>query len=86
MNSLNGLFGGSLAMDRPVVDRTQLTGKYNIQLRTAMEAQIDNFGHRVVKFPDLFHDMQSELGLKLVPKRVKMPYFVVEHASTSTPN
>jgi len=86
MKSLNGVFGGSLAMDRPVVDRTQLTGRYNIQLRTAMEAPIDGFGHRTVKFPDLFHDMQSELGLNLVPKRIKMPYFVVEHASIPTPN
>ena len=30
-----------------------------------------------------FKYMQSELGLKLVPKRVKMPYFVVEHAAAN---
>jgi uncharacterized protein (TIGR03435 family) len=86
MNLLNGVFGGGLSVDHPVVDRTHLTGKYNIQLRTAMESQTDDFGHRTVLFPDLAHDMQSELGLRLVPDRVKMAYFVVEQAAEPTPN
>jgi uncharacterized protein (TIGR03435 family) len=84
MNALNG--GGSLTQDRPVVDRTHLTGGYNIQLLTEMDAQTDDFGHRTVQFPNLFHDMQSELGLKLVPDHARMPYFVVERAAAPTPN
>jgi uncharacterized protein (TIGR03435 family) len=84
MNALNG--GGNLTQDRPVVDRTHLTGDYNVQLITDMEAQTDNFGRRTVQFPNLFHDMQSQLGLKIVPDHVRMPYFVVEHAAEPTPN
>ena len=86
MNALNGVNGGRLTVDRTVVDRTHLTGQYNIQLRTEIETQTDGFGSRTLQFPNLFHDMQSELGLKLVPDRVSMPYFVVEHAAAPTPN
>jgi uncharacterized protein (TIGR03435 family) len=43
-------------------------------------------GRRTTRFPNLAHDIQSQLGLKLVSDRVKMPYFVVEHAAAPTPN
>jgi len=56
MDALNG--GGSLTQDRPVVDRTHLTGDYNIQLITEIEAQTDDFGRRTVQFPNLFRDIQ----------------------------
>ena len=84
-NVLNRAFGGQLAVDRPVVDRTNLTSKYNAHLRTARQSEKDDSG-RTTSFPDLFHDIQSQMGLKLVPTKVKMPYFVVEHAVPATPN
>jgi uncharacterized protein (TIGR03435 family) len=84
MNALNG--GGSLTQDRPVVDRTHLTGEYNIQLITEIEDQTDDLDRRTVQFPNLFHDMQAQLGLKMVLDHVKMPYFVVEHVAAPTPN
>jgi uncharacterized protein (TIGR03435 family) len=86
VRSLNNVFGGRLSVDRPVLDRTHLTGKYDMQLRTEMETHTDDFGRRSLQFPNLLHDIQSELGLKLVPERVKMPYFIVEHAAEPTPN
>jgi bla regulator protein blaR1 len=86
MNQLNGMSGGRLTLDRPVVDRTHLTGSYNIQFRTAIETQTDDSGRRTFQFPSLFHDLQSQLGLKLAQARVRMPYFVVEHAAEPTPN
>jgi uncharacterized protein (TIGR03435 family) len=86
INSLNGVFGGILKLERPIVDRTQLTGKYDIQFQTAVELQTDDFGRRTQQLPDLSRDMQSQLGLRLVPERVKMPYFVVEQAAAPSPN
>ena len=82
-NVLNRVFGGPLAVDRPVVDHTNLTGKYNAHLRTVREK--DDSG-RTPSFPDLFHDLQSQMGLKLVPTKAKMPYYTVEHAVPPTPN
>jgi len=84
-NVLNRAFGGPLAVDRPVVDRTNLTGRYNAHLRTARQSEKDDSG-RTTSFPDLFHDIQSQMGLKLVPEKVKMPYYAVEHAIPATPN
>jgi uncharacterized protein (TIGR03435 family) len=83
---LNGVFGGILRLDRTVVDRTQLTGRYDIRLRTEMEIQTDDFGRRTSQLPNLSRDIQAQLGLKLVPDRVSMPYFVVEQAAAPTPN
>jgi uncharacterized protein (TIGR03435 family) len=83
---LNGVFGGILKLERPIIDRTQLAGRYDMQLQTAIEIQTDDFGKRIQHLPNLSRDMQSELGLKLVPDRVKMPYFVVEQAAAPSPN
>jgi uncharacterized protein (TIGR03435 family) len=86
INALNGVFGGIVRLDRTVVDRTRLTGKYDIQLRTEMDTQADDFGRRASQLPNLSRDMQSELGLKLVPDHLSMPCFLVEHAAEPTPN
>jgi uncharacterized protein (TIGR03435 family) len=85
-NKLNGVFGGKLAVDRPIVDRTNLKGNYDIYLRTGIETQTDDAGRRTFQFPDLVHDVQAELGLKLASDHARMPYFVVEQAAAPTPN
>ena len=70
--------------DRPVVDRTDLTGKYDIYLETQRQGQDDTGS--AVPFPNLLRDIQSELGLRLVAQRGSMPCFVVEHAEAPTLN
>lgn len=84
-NSLNRIFGGPLMLDRTVVDRTNLTGKYNAHLITARVSEKDDSG-RVIPFPDLARDMQSQMGLRLVPAKAKMLCYVVEQAAPATPN
>ncbi len=86
INSLNNVFGGILKLERPIVDRTQLAGNYDIRFQTAVEIQTDDFDRRTQQLPDLARDMQAQLGLRLVPERVKMPYFVVEQAAAPSPN
>ena len=78
--------GGNFILDRPVIDRTHLVGKYNIQLITAIETQPDDSGRRTQQFPNLLYDLQSQLGLKLVSDHVSMPYYTVEHSAKPTPN
>jgi uncharacterized protein (TIGR03435 family) len=86
ISALNGTFGGIVRLDRTVVDHTRLTGNYDIHLRTEMVNQTDDFGRRTSQLPNLSRDIQAQLGLKLVPQRVSMPYLVVEHAAAPTPN
>ena len=84
-NALNRVFGGPRMVDRTVVDRTNLTREYNAHLRTVRQSEKDESGSSV-PFPDLFHDMQSQMGLKLATIKAKMLYYVVEHAAPATPN
>jgi uncharacterized protein (TIGR03435 family) len=85
MNQLNGVFGGPAVADRPVVDRTHLTGNYDMHLETERQGQSDD-ASGPVPFPNLMRDMQSELGLRLVAERGSMPCFVVESAEAPAPN
>jgi uncharacterized protein (TIGR03435 family) len=84
MKALNN--GGRLTQDRPVVDRTNLTGDYDIRLVTEIETETDRSGNRTAQIPNLLRDIQTQLGLRIVSRRVKMPYFVVEHAAVPAPN
>ena len=85
MNQMNGVFMGPPVADRPVVDRTHLSGRYDMHLETERRIQVDDAGNSIA-FPNLVGDMQSELGLRLVPERGSLPCFVVEHAASPTPN
>jgi uncharacterized protein (TIGR03435 family) len=85
MSQLNGVFGGPAVADRPVVNRTHLTGNYDMHLETERQGQADD-ASGPVPFPNLPRDMQSELGLRLVAERGSLPCFVVEYAEAPAPN
>lgn len=56
-------------LDRPTLDETGLTGRYNFTLSFALGAR-----------PSLFSAIQSQLGLKLEPKTIQMQTIVVDQA------
>lgn len=85
VDALNDVYGGRLSVDRPVVDGTKLVGRYDLHLRTAVVREENDFGVRF-RFPNLFHDLESELGLRLVASPVPVTYFIVQHAVPPTPN
>jgi uncharacterized protein (TIGR03435 family) len=61
-------------LDLPVVNSTQLLGKYDFSLYWAVEsAGADNSG------PSLFSAVESQLGLKLSPKNASVPLIVIDH-------
>jgi uncharacterized protein (TIGR03435 family) len=72
-----------LTLDRPVVDRTGLTGTFNIQLTFTRENPAamglspdlpDNAA------PSIFVALQQQLGLKLEPVKAPVDVLVVDHA------
>lgn len=65
---------------RPVIDRTGLTGDFDIELTFApFNAPIaDSVA------PDLFTAVQEQLGLKLEPTRAAVDVLVVDHAERPT--
>ena len=70
--------------DRPVADRTGLTGKYNLALRFArpnpQSAGQDS------ELPVLFTAVQEQLGLKLEPARGPVEFLVIDRIEQPTPD
>ncbi|HEY7854802.1 MAG TPA: M56 family metallopeptidase [Terriglobales bacterium] len=86
VNMLNNRYGGPLQLDRPVVDRTGLTGRYDMLFRTELVVAGDGTPLRNATTPNLFHDLESELGLRLVRGRDSFASFVVVSASRPGPD
>ena len=82
-----------VVLDRPVIDRTGLSGRFDFQLAfLPNESQFD--GHPPVTAsqvtgepaPELFDALRSQLGLKLEAVKVSTPVLIVEHAERPTAN
>jgi len=73
-----GEFAPDLAsfLDRPAVDQTGLTGRYDFQLKwTADESRAPTDGTAP---PDMFTAIQQQLGLKLEPAKAQTDLLVVD--------
>jgi uncharacterized protein (TIGR03435 family) len=82
---------GSL-LERPVVDRTALDGKYDVVLRFAWDSAIRQLPLRPQEAPEpsdapnIFTALREQLGLKLESTRAPLDYHVVERVSMPTSN
>lgn len=71
-------------IDRPVIDKTGLTGKYDIRLEATPEFRINNNPQ-----PDdlrIFDAIQQQLGLKLEPQKAAIEVLVVDHMEKPSAN
>jgi uncharacterized protein (TIGR03435 family) len=81
-------------MDRPVVDHTGLTARYDFNLNwTADESQFASLGIHVPPPtddpkapPDLYKALQEQLGLKLEPTKATTDVFVIDHVEKPSAN
>jgi uncharacterized protein (TIGR03435 family) len=96
-NATIGDFAGvlqSAVLDRPVVDKTGLTGRWDFQLRwTPDESQFGGLGVRVpppTNDPDappgIFTAFTEQLGLKLDPSRAPVDVLVVDKIEKPSEN
>lgn len=83
---LNNIYGGRIHLDRPVVDMTGLTGRYDFVFTTEVDVGDSGSGQRAVSTPNLMNDLTAELGLRLVPGHAAFPCYIVIGASRPTPN
>ena len=87
--TIEDLAGSLEAMvDRPVLDKTGLTGAYDIDLqwaRTDLHAG-DATSVASDDAPSILTAVEEQLGLKLVPHRDKLDVLVVDHIQPPTPN
>jgi uncharacterized protein (TIGR03435 family) len=88
----NGMQGSIL--DRPVVDQTELTGRYDFKLRwTPDESQFFRMGVRIPPLPDdpnappdLYTAIREQLGLKLEATKAKADVIVIDRLEQPTQN
>jgi uncharacterized protein (TIGR03435 family) len=85
-NILMGEFAPALAdfLDRPAVDQTGLTGRYDFQLKwTADESRAPTDGTAP---PGLFTAIQQQIGLKLEPAKAPVDVLVIDHVERPSAN
>jgi uncharacterized protein (TIGR03435 family) len=83
MELLTERLGGE-GIDRPVIDKTGLTGEYDIRLEATPEFRINNNPQ-----PDdlrIFDAIQQQLGLKLEPQKASIEVLVVDHVDKPSAN
>ena len=76
-----------LFLERPLVDHTGLTGKYDFTLRYRFKE--DPGGAATDKpdaVPGLFTAVQEELGLKFVATKTAVEVLVIDHIDRPTRN
>ena len=84
-------FSGLLGVERPVIDKTGLTGIYRfksilppVPVSARMQATL---GDRVISDPSTSLSRAVEvLGLRLVPKNTPVDFVVIDHIERPTPN
>jgi uncharacterized protein (TIGR03435 family) len=69
---------------RPIVDRTGLTGTYNIKMEATPEFRIDN--NPQPEDISIFAAVQDQLGLKLEPQKAPIDILVVDHIEKPSAN
>ncbi|WP_263418398.1 TIGR03435 family protein [Terriglobus albidus] len=76
--------------ERPVIDRTGLTGTFDFMLSFLPEqAANSNDDHLLTELrdrPSLFTALKEQLGLRLVPENGPVQYFVVDHVDWPSAN
>jgi uncharacterized protein (TIGR03435 family) len=76
---------GQGALNRPVIDQTGLTGKFDLRL-TWTPDELQSATESADAPPDLFTAIQLELGLKLVSTKAPVDVLVIDHVERPSAN
>jgi uncharacterized protein (TIGR03435 family) len=83
--------GQQLQQDnRPVIDKTGLTGNYDFTLSYAPELQgnvsPENLPLGLQNLPNIYDALKQQLGLKLEPQRGPVEHYVIDHIDKPSAN
>jgi len=76
----------SYAVNRTVIDKTGLTGKYDLSLKWTPDDQDPADASSDNQAPHLFTALQEQLGLKLEPSKGPVDTLVIDHVEMPTAN
>jgi uncharacterized protein (TIGR03435 family) len=81
--TMAGLSEGPLStkLDRPVIDRTGVAGRFDFHLEFAPDQLTAD-----ATAPSIFTAVQDQLGLRLVPARGSVPVLVIDHLERPSGN
>ena len=74
------------SLDRPVIDKTGLTGKYDLSLKWRSDNQPAADSGSGDDLPDLFTALQERLGLKLESSKGPVDTLVIDHVEMPSAN
>jgi uncharacterized protein (TIGR03435 family) len=83
MTTLIGVLGSSTELGSPVLDRTGLTGSYDIEFEWQPNRGADT---SVANRPSIPTALREQLGLRLELRREPMDVLVIDHIEQPTPN
>jgi uncharacterized protein (TIGR03435 family) len=81
MGDLIQLLDGNGYLGRPALDKTGLTGTYNIQLTYTPDIPPNRRGEPDSNDISIFTAVQDQLGLKLSPQKAQMEVLVVDRVA-----
>jgi len=84
MEDLANEMQSSFAVNRPVLDKTGLTGRYDIKLAATPEFRL--FNGSEPGDVDISDAIQNQLGLKLESQKTVIEIMVVDHIEKPTAN
>jgi uncharacterized protein (TIGR03435 family) len=71
------IIGESFFLDRPLIDQTRPTGKYDFSLRYNFRESTASDDPNAA--PGLFTAVQEQLGLKLIPTKASVEVLILDH-------
>jgi len=77
------IMGEQFFVDRPLVDQTGLTGRYDFSIRYTYDEVHATDPNAP---PGLFTAVQEQLGLKFEPVKAATDVFVIDHIERPSPN
>ena len=84
MSDLADYISGSFMTDRPVIDRTGLSGAYKLRIEATPEYRIN--GNSQPSDVSIFTAVQEQLGLKLEPTTASVDILVIDSAQKPSEN
>jgi uncharacterized protein (TIGR03435 family) len=78
-------YWGPLVQDRPVIDRTGLSGRYDFTLRWTPDGT-RNTGASTDEFPDFFTALEQQLGLRLENAAESVDVLTIDNVERPTEN
>jgi uncharacterized protein (TIGR03435 family) len=78
--------GFGMADRRPIIDRTGLTGRYDVDMRFSIYIPQPSVTARLPKEPPLKEAMEEYLGLRLEPRSELRDVLIIDSVSRPTGN